>query len=84
MQHRHYLAYDAGLGTLNEGLYHAKSSKSGRKCHEERHTLKKKQAVERNTLVKMEKQHTKDIKIRHRVVQWLTIKKKASAKVIEC
>lgn len=64
-QHRHYLAYNVGIGTPSkrQKLYSIeKAQKAVDNVME--HRLKRLQAEERNTLVGMDKQRAKDIKTR--------------------
>ncbi|OAD53341.1 DnaJ like protein subfamily C member 28 [Eufriesea mexicana] len=64
-QHRHYLMYNIGDGTLSkrQKLY---TMERAQKAVDNvlNHRLKKIQAEERNTLIGMDKQHAKDIKTR--------------------
>ncbi|CAL7947141.1 unnamed protein product [Xylocopa violacea] len=65
-QHRHYLTYNVGVGTLNkrQKLY---AMEKAQKAIDNvlDHRLKKLQAEERNTLIGMDKQRAKDIKTRY-------------------
>lgn len=65
-QHRHYLTYDVGVGTLNkrQKLHTIQRAQTAAENVME-HRLKKLQAEERNTLVGMDKQRAKDIKTRY-------------------
>lgn len=65
-QHRHYLTYDVGIGTLNkrQRLYSIQRAQTAAENVME-HRLKKIQAEERNTLVGMDKQRARDIKTRY-------------------
>lgn len=64
-QHRHYLAYNVGVGTPSkrQKLYTIERAQKAVDNVIE-HRLKKLQAEERNTLVGMDKQRAKDIKTR--------------------
>ncbi|XP_076755908.1 dnaJ homolog subfamily C member 28 [Xylocopa sonorina] len=65
-QHRHYLTYNVGVGTLNkrQKLYTIEKAQKAIDNVLE-HRMKKLQAEERNTLVGMDKQRAKDIKTRY-------------------
>lgn len=65
-QHRHYLTYNVGVGTLNkrQKLYTMEKAQKAIDNVLE-HRMKKLQAEERNTLVGMDKQRARDIKTRY-------------------
>lgn len=64
-QHRHYLMYDVGVGTVHtrQRLYTVQRAQKAAENVME-HRLQKLQAEERNTLVGMDKERAKDVKTR--------------------
>lgn len=65
-QHRHYLTFDTGIGTLSKRQrMHTIQRAQKAVDNVMEHRLKKLQAEERNTLVGMDKQKAKDIKTRY-------------------
>lgn len=65
-QHRHYLAYNVGIGTLSKRQQqHMIQRVQTALDNVMEHKLIKSQATERNTLVGMDKQRAKDIKTRY-------------------
>ncbi|KAH0561381.1 hypothetical protein KQX54_016499, partial [Cotesia glomerata] len=64
-QHRHFLAYDTGIGTLSERQRrHTRERAQKAIDNVMEHRLQKIQAAERNTLVGMDKRRAGDVKTR--------------------